>query len=153
MIGNTLRDSDRLTVRNWLSPAAPAVTGRTGVGTALRLMRENGQVALPLLENGRLLGLVYEKDLLRLVPSEATTLDVYELREVLDRLTVGRVLRLVAALPPGASLEDALRHMGRESLEAVPVADGDCFLGLLTWPALLTALSAALATNSVSLAR
>jgi CBS domain-containing protein len=140
------RDSVRFSVRNWLSPAAPAVTGRTGVGTTLRLLRESGQVALPLVENGNLLGLVFEKDLLRLAPSEATTLDVYELRAVLDRLTVGRVLRPIAALPPGASLDEALLHMGRESLEAVPVADGDCFLGLLTWPSLLAALGGALAT-------
>ena len=36
-------------------------------------------------------GLVDEKELLRYTPSEATTLDVYELHDVLEKMTVGRI--------------------------------------------------------------
>jgi acetoin utilization protein AcuB len=115
------------------------------VGTALRLLHEHNLPALPVVEGGRFLGLVYEKDLLRLAPSEATTLDVFELREALDRLTVGRVLSRVEPLSAAAPLQQAMLLLGRSGLEAVPVMDGERLLGLLAWPALMSALSENLA--------
>ncbi len=125
--------------------ASPVVTMRTGVGTALRLLHEHSLPALPVVEGGRLLGLVYEKDLLRLAPSEATTLDVFELREALDRLTVGHVLSRVEPLGATATLQQAMLALGRSGLKAVPVMDGERFLGLLAWQALMSALSENLA--------
>ena len=125
--------------------ASPVVTVRTGVGSALRLLHEHNLPALPVVEGGRLLGLVYEKDLLRLAPSEATTLDVFELREVLDRLTVGRVLSRVEPLDATATLQQAMLALGRSGLEAVPVMDGERLLGVLAWPALMSAFSENLA--------
>lgn len=145
MLSTLSLDLAKLSVRDSMVTSVPTVTYRTGIGTALRLLRESRVPALPLVENGHLMGLVFERDLLRLTPSEATTLDVYELREVLDCLNVGRVLRRVGALAPTSSLREAIVHMGRESLEAAPVADGDRFVGLLTWPALLVELGDALA--------
>jgi acetoin utilization protein AcuB len=127
--------------------SVPVLNYRTGVGEALRLLRENGLPALPVVENSHLMGLVFEKDLLRLAPSEATTLDVYELREALERLNVGRVLRRVPALASAAGLGEALLQMGRASVEAVPVVDEDGFAGLLTWPALLRALGDAMSAE------
>jgi len=127
-------------VRDWMTVSVPTVTPKTTVATALRLLREHGLPALPVSGEGGLLGLVGEKALLRLTPSEATTLDVYEMHDVLDRLTIAR-----AAVParetigPDASLEEAAAAMLRSGIEVIPVVDGERFLGLLTWPSLLAA--------------
>lgn len=131
-------------IRDWMQPS-PVVTPFTGVATALRLLHEHNLPALPVVENGQLLGMVYEKDLLRLAPSEATTLDVYEQHAALDRLTVRRVMRSVASLGTCASLQEAMQLVGGGALEAVPVVDDQRFLGLLTWPALVRALGSELA--------
>ena len=68
-------------VREWMIGSPPVITPRTTIATALRLLREHTLPALPVCEAGRLRGLVSERALLRLTPSEVTTLDVYELRE------------------------------------------------------------------------
>jgi acetoin utilization protein AcuB len=115
----------------------PAITPRTSVATALRLLREHRAPALPVSDGPRFIGLVDEKALLRLTPSDATTLDVYELREVLDRLTVGRVVERIPAIAPSASLDEAKALMRSEGREVLPVLDGGRLVGLLHWTALL----------------
>lgn len=115
----------------------PAITPRTSVATALRLLREHQVPALPVCEGPRFVGLVDEKGLLRLTPSDATTLDVYELRDVLDRLTVARIVERVPAVAPDAPLEDARMLMRSHRREVLPVLDGDRLVGLLHWTALL----------------
>ncbi len=115
----------------------PMITPRTSVATALRLLREHRVPALPVSDGPRFVGLVDEKALLRLTPSDMTTLDVYELRDVLDRLTVDRVVERIPAVAPGASLDDAKALMRAEGREVLPVLDGDRLVGLLPWTALL----------------
>jgi acetoin utilization protein AcuB len=128
-------------VRDWMTVSVPTVTPKTTVATALRLLREHGLPALPVSGGSGMLGLVDEKALLRLTPSEATTLDVYELHDVLDRLTVARAAVPVReTIGPDAGLEEAAAAMLRSTTEVISVVDGERFLGLLTWPSLLAAL-------------
>ena len=133
----TIRSSS--SVRNWVI-GSPVITPRTGVGTALRLLDEHDLPALPVVEGSQFRGVVREKDLLRLAPSEATTLDVYEQRAALDRLTVARLVRPVERLDARASLQEAMSLMGRTGLGAVPVLEDGHLVGMLVWPALLEAL-------------
>lgn len=116
---------------------SPVITPRTTVATALRLLREHDTTALPVVDGDRFLGLVRETGLLRLTPSDVTTLDVYELRNVLDGLTVARVVEPVPTISAGASLEDAAVLMRTGRHEVLPVSDGGRVIGLLPWTALL----------------
>jgi acetoin utilization protein AcuB len=128
-------------VRHLMTVSVPTITPKTTVATALRLLREHGLAALPVCGEDGLLGLVDEKALLRFTPSEATTLDVYELHDVLDRLTVARAtVPAPTTIGPDAGLEEAATAMLRSTAEVIPVVDGERFLGLLTWPSLLAAV-------------
>lgn len=116
---------------------SPVITPRTTVATALRLLREHETRALPVCDGDRFAGLVSETGLLRLTPSDVTTLDVYELRNVLDRLTVARVIEPVPTISAAASLEDAAALMRTGRHEILPVVDGGRLVGLLPWTAVL----------------
>lgn len=116
---------------------SPVITPRTTVATALKLLREHDTGALPVCDGDRFLGLVRETGLLRLTPSDVTTLDVYELRNVLDGLTVGRIVEPVPAIAAGASLEDAAVLMRTGRHDVLPVIDGGRLVGLLPWTAVL----------------
>jgi acetoin utilization protein AcuB len=121
--------------------SAPVITPQTTVATALKLLREHDVPALPVASGGRFVGIVDERALLRLTPSEATTLDRYELHEVLDRLTVTRVIDTnVARVHPAAPLIAAAALMARDKRQIVAVVDGDRFVGLVRWTDLLAAL-------------
>jgi acetoin utilization protein AcuB len=125
-------------VRDWMI-GAPIVTRRTTVATALRLLREHQVPALPVWENGLLAGLVDEKALLRFTPSEATTLDVYELREALDKMTVARAMTPAAAVAPDTPLDKAAGLMVKDAAEALPVVETGRVVGLLTRASVLRA--------------
>ena len=129
-------DVRRSSVRSGMI-SSPVITPRTTVATALRLLREHDVAALPVCDGGRFVGLVRENGLLRLTPSEVATLDVYELRDWLDRLTVSRVIEPVPAITSDASLEDAAVLMRTGRHEVLPVMDGGHLAGLLPWTALL----------------
>ncbi len=125
-------------VRDWMTVSVPVITPKTTIATALRLLREHGLSALPVCSEAGLLGLVDEKTLLRFTPSEASTLDVYELRYVLDRLTVARaIVPPPATVVPDASLDEAAALMIQSGAGVIPVVDDDRFVGLLTWNSLL----------------
>ena len=137
-------DFDESPVRDWMVTSVPVITPKTTVATALRLLREHGIPALPVWGEGRLLGLVDEKDLLRYTPSEMTTLDVYELREVLDKMTVARIASPSrASVTPDAPLREAARLMLKAQSAVVPVLDGERLLGIVTWASLAAAAAAA----------
>ena len=127
-------------VRDWMIASPPVITPQTTVATALRLLREHRLPALPVWSEDRLLGLVTEKALLRLTPSEATTLDVYELRNVLETLTVARATTPSETVTPAMPLEDAAITMLRESRDVIAVVDDGRLAGLLPWTAVLAAV-------------
>jgi acetoin utilization protein AcuB len=133
-------DLSLLPVREWMI-ASPVITPRTTIATALRLLREHGLSALPVWDRGRLVGMAYETDLLRMTPSEATTLDVYELREVLETMTVARVTVPAVACPSDASLANAASLMLRSARGIIPVVDAGRPVGLFTWAAFLRAVA------------
>lgn len=124
------------TVRN-NTVFSPVITPRTTVATALRLLREHDIAALPVCDGDRFVGIVRETGLLRLTPSDVTTLDVYELRNVLDGMTVARIVEPVPAISAEASLEDAALLMRTGRHEVLPVLDGGRLAGLLPWTAVL----------------
>jgi acetoin utilization protein AcuB len=128
-------------VREWMTVDVPVITPDTSIATALRLLREHNIPALPVWKGGRVAGMVDEKALLRFTPSEATTLDVYELREVLDRMTVARAATPVpAALSPEQDVREAGRLMRRAGAEVLPVVDAGHLVGILAWPGVLAAM-------------
>jgi acetoin utilization protein AcuB len=106
----------------------------------MRLMREVELPALPVIRDGQFAGLVYERDLLRLTPSEATTLDRYELHAALAKLTVARAVQPSNAVSPECPVEEAARGMTEGRAPVVPVVSNGVPVGLLLWVAVLEAL-------------
>jgi acetoin utilization protein AcuB len=147
-------DLSVLRVRDWTAASPPVITPRTTIATALRLLREHSIPALPVWDQGRFVGMAHETDLLRLTPSEATTLDVYELREVLDRMTVTRVIASASAwVAPDDSLAEAGKLLLRVPHGIIPVVDDGRPVGLLTWADVLRAAAGSAATAMMPAAR
>ena len=129
-----------MTAADAMTPGPLTVTPRTSVAAALRLARDNGIGHLPVLERGRIVGVVRQERLLALTPSEATTLSRHELLDALSRLTVERAVEPALTLPAGIPLTEAARHLlDRRAPEALVVED-DRLVGILTPSDLLRAL-------------
>jgi acetoin utilization protein AcuB len=112
-------------VRDRMTSPAVSITGDTPFQDALKLMQERRFRRLPVVDNeGRLIGIVAERDLLYASPSPATSLSVWELNYLLSKITVkGLMTRDVTTTTPDTTIEDAARVMVEKRVGGLPVVD------------------------------
>lgn len=103
------------------------------------LMRDHHIRHLPVVREGRLVGLVTSHDLERVAPSPVTTFSVGEANYLLGKLTAARVMRTpVITCAPDTLVEEAARLLRQEQIGCLPVIDADARLaGMLTHEDLL----------------
>lgn len=106
----------------------------TPVHVALRLMKDKKVRRLPVLDSrGNLTGIVSESDLLKVSPSAATTLSMWELPELLAKILVEKVMtRSVITVAEDTPLEEAARIMADNRIGGLPVMDGQSLTGIIT---------------------
>ena len=117
------------------------------LSAAARILREHGFHHLPVVEGGKLVGILSDTDL-RNASLAAMPREGGEGRPG-DR-PVREVMRTeVWSLSPGDSIEDALLILTREKFGALPVLDGDRLVGIITRADLLNAFVDILDVNEV----
>ena len=111
-------------VSKWMTPKVITIDKNESLGTALRLMRENRIRRLPVVSKGKLVGIVSDRDLKGALPSQATSLDVWELHGLLDRLRIEDIMtKNVVTTKPDATIERVALVMMEKKIEGLPVLD------------------------------
>jgi acetoin utilization protein AcuB len=106
----------------------------TSMYDALKIMRENKVRRLPVLDqDGKLVGMVSEKDLLYASPSPATSLSVWEISYLTSKISVKELMsRQLVTVCEDCPLEEAARLMVDNKIGGVPVIRGDQLVGIIT---------------------
>ena len=105
----------------------------TPVPEALTVMRREKIRRLPVLEDGQLVGIVTDRDLLHASASSATTLSVWELNYLLSKLTVERVMTTdLLTVTEDTPIEEAARLMADHKIGGLPVMRGSEVVGMVT---------------------
>jgi acetoin utilization protein AcuB len=127
-------------VRDWMTPQPHVVPPGTAVLEAMQFLRERGFRRLPVVRDGRLVGIVTDRDLKEATPSKATSLSIYELNYLLARLTLADVMRSpVITIAPDETIEQAALTMESHRVSGLPVTDRGVVVGILTISDLLRA--------------
>jgi len=123
-----------MVVRRVMSRNPFTVDQETPVNEAQALMRRERIHRLPVLNQQRtLVGIISEKDLLYASPSPATTLNVYEMSNLLSKLKVEKVMtKKVITVGEDTLIEDAARIMVDNNIGGVPVMKDDHLVGIVT---------------------
>lgn len=120
-------------VRNRMTPDPVTTSKETTVFEALELMRKHRVRRLPVLENGRLVGIVTESELLRVSPSPATSLSVFELNYLLSKMQVKDVMtKDVVTVTPDTTVEEAAVLMRDHVVSGLPVVENGKLVGIIT---------------------
>lgn len=128
-------------VKNHMTPNPITVEPNTPIFEALNLMKKHRIKQLPVVEDGKLLGLVTERDLLTVSPSPATTLSIYEINYLLSRMTVKEVMiKSPARISPDATIEEAAVIMREHRFGSLLVMEGENLVGIITESDLFEAL-------------
>lgn len=106
----------------------------TSMYDALKIMRENKVRRLPVLDqDGKLVGMVSEKDLLYASPSPATSLSVWEISYLTSKISVKELMsRQLVTVCEDCPLEEAARLMVDNRIGGLPVIRGDQLVGIIT---------------------
>ncbi len=115
-------------------PSMPIVDARS-------LMLKERIRHLPVTDvDGRLLGIVTDRDIRLNLPSKATSLSVWEINHLLAKLTVGEVMtQSVISVGPDRPARDAAQLMVDHQIGALPVEDTGRLVGIVTETDLLRA--------------
>jgi acetoin utilization protein AcuB len=113
----------------------PVITTRpdTPIMDALNLMKQERIRRLPVVKNGKLVGIITEEDLLNASASSTTTLNVWELNYLLSKIKVDDVMtKEVKTVNEDMPIEDAARIMADNKIGGLPVMRGDDLVGIIT---------------------
>jgi acetoin utilization protein AcuB len=84
-------------------------------------------------EDGQLVGIVTDRDIRLNLPSQATSLSVWEINHLLTTLTVGQVMtESVITVGPDRDAVDAAHLMLDHKIGALPVTDAGRLIGIVT---------------------
>lgn len=122
-------------VSKWMSPKVLTLQPTDSISTAIHLMKEKRIRRIPVVnENGKLVGIVSDRDLKDVSPSRATTLDIWELHAVLDKLKIADIMtKKPVTVTPETPIEKAAAIMLEKRVEGLPVLDAKgTLVGILT---------------------
>lgn len=109
------------------------ITKEMPIHDVLALFRKQKIRRAPVLENGKLTGIVSDKDLLNASPSPVTSLSVWELNYMLSKVTVKNVMtRKVITVNDDTPIEEAARIMADNKIGGLPVLKDQQVAGMIT---------------------
>ena len=121
-------------VRDYMSRSPITINKDTPVFKALTILKSNKIRQLPVVSaEGKLIGLVAEKDLINVSPSPATSLSIYEVNYLLAKLTVAEAMsKNLLTVSPDATIEETALLMREHKINSVPVIENDALVGIIT---------------------
>ena len=122
-----------LRVKDIMTPHPKTVEPTNSVGTAFRLMQEGGFHHLPVVENGRLVGLVHAHDLRRHLGMVSLPERTDVTPEVWEAVPLAHLMHPVRfTVTPETTVEEAVRRMEQEGITGVPVVKDEALVGIVT---------------------
>jgi acetoin utilization protein AcuB len=100
---------------------------------AQKMMKENNIRRLPIVDKGKLVGIVTKHDLLEASASPATSLSVFELNYLLAKMKVKEIMKKnPMTLTPDTPFEEALRLGQEKKIGSFPVVENGKLVGITT---------------------
>ncbi len=116
------------------------VTPEDSFRHAMTLIRQKGIRHLPVVEGGRLVGIVTDRDIRQASPSPATSLEIHELHYLLEKVKVREIMtRKVYTVAPDTPIEEAARLMLTHRIGGLPVLQAGRLVGIITETDILAA--------------
>ncbi|MBK7670998.1 MAG: CBS domain-containing protein [bacterium] len=120
-------------VADWMTRQVITADPQESVLHAMHVMRDHGIKHLPVVKDGKLVGVISDRDIKAYCPSKATALDVYEINYLLSKASVREAMgaRLLT-IAPDAPVEDAALMMLDENVGCLPVVAGETLAGIIS---------------------
>ena len=103
------------------------------INEVLAMFRNEHIRRAPVMKDGKLVGIISDRDLLNASPSSATTLSVWELNYLISKVKVKDVMtKKVITVNAEIPIEEAARIMADKKIGGLPVVSSDKVVGMIT---------------------
>jgi acetoin utilization protein AcuB len=103
------------------------------INEVLAMFRREHIRRAPVLKEGKLIGIVSERDLLNASPSPVTTLSVWEMNYLISKVTIRQVMtKKVITVDTDTPIEEAARIMADKKIGGLPVFNDGKVVGMIT---------------------
>jgi acetoin utilization protein AcuB len=120
-------------VRHIMTSPVITIPSDTAVLEAAKIMKERKIERLPVVDDGKLQGIVTKDRVLRSSPSMATSLSLHEIHYLFAKLSVKEIMqRDVVTVSPDTTVENAVRLAQEKRVGCLPVVEDNRVVGMLT---------------------
>lgn len=120
-------------IRDVMTSNVVTIPSTTSMADAKRIMQAHKFRRLPVVDKGKLLGIVTEHGLEQVSPSKATSLTVWELSYLLDKTSVKEIMeKNVVTVSPDMTVEEALAVAQKSLVGALVVVEDGRVVGMVT---------------------
>lgn len=125
---------DNVTVKEWMTTDVLTTNPQTAISAAHQIMIDKQVRRLPVVDKGKLVGLITIGDVREASPSDATTLSIWELNYLWSQLTVDRVMTPnLLTVTPETPIIDVAELMLEHKVSGLPVVDENkALVGIIT---------------------
>ncbi|MEW6115474.1 MAG: CBS and ACT domain-containing protein [Nitrospirota bacterium] len=120
-------------VSDWMTKKVYTVSPDDSISDAVRMMKERKIKHLPVLKEGKIKGMVSDRDIKEFTPSSATTLDIYELHYILAKAKVKDIMKTkVITTTPETPVEEAAMVLYDRMIGCLPVVENGRLVGIIS---------------------
>jgi len=118
---------DRMTKNPYTIPSS------TTIADAVALFREKGFRRFPVVDNGKLVGILTKEDIQTVSPTKATSLSIFEVNYFLSKITIKEAMtKKVITIEADNLLEEAAVKMREHKISTLPVMENGKLVGIIT---------------------
>ncbi|MBW2655954.1 MAG: CBS domain-containing protein [Deltaproteobacteria bacterium] len=111
-------------IKEWMSKSVITVENDQSLNDVLKLFQTRVISMLPVLKDGKLAGIVTDGDIKKASPSDATTLDKFELSSLMDTVKIESIMsKPVETIQSDRTVDEAAGIMLRKGISGMPVVD------------------------------
>jgi acetoin utilization protein AcuB len=138
-----------LSIRTWITPAPPTVGPKENLKQARAKMRAANVAELLVVDDGKLVGTLSERDIWEHCPTSTLLMDDKQANELLEQFRVGGVMALhPPVIRPEASLSEVAKVFAECDRSGLPVVEDGKPIGFLTEASVMHAVAMLLGQES-----
>ena len=111
-------------VNHWMSKQVITIDANDSMNNAIHVLKKHNIKMLPVMKQGKLVGIVTDRDLKRASASDATSLEIHELLYLISKIKVKDVMtKNPITVPLDYTIEETAEVLLKHKISGVPVVD------------------------------